>query len=260
MNEYKVRSNWSNGGTRSGNGRVYAFDPDLFGSDGRTGAGGSFGNEGYIKVVRGKDESLYRRWRQYRRRAKKWLKRRGFFYIALFIVMAMFRFMAAPLPDQGEPPVFLPSDAQQETESTATTTAPAPAEYIPDAAEVEALAKLLWGEARNVDSKTRQAAVVWCVLNRVDDRYFPNTVLEVVTKPHQFSGYDARNPVQEDFEFLAADVLMRWHAEKEGEENVGRVLPTEYVFFSGDGEENYFTKEWKSNFYFTWTLESPYAD
>lgn len=41
-------------------------------------------------------------------------------------------------------------------------------EYIPDAAEVEALAKMLYGEARGIASDMEKAACVWCVLNRVD--------------------------------------------------------------------------------------------
>lgn len=63
--------------------------------------------------------------------------------------------------------------------------------YIPDAAEVEALAKMLYGEARGVVSDTEKAACVWCVLNRVDDPRFPDTVLEVVAAPYQFAGYSA---------------------------------------------------------------------
>ena len=42
-------------------------------------------------------------------------------------------------------------------------------EYIPDTAEVEALAKMLYGEARGIASDTEKAACVWCVLNRVDN-------------------------------------------------------------------------------------------
>ena len=45
-----------------------------------------------------------------------------------------------------------------------------------------------------------------------------------------------------------------------GEENVGRVLPAEYCFFTGDGRRNHFTTEWKSTDCFGWTLESPYTD
>lgn len=40
--------------------------------------------------------------------------------------------------------------------------------YVHDEAEVEMLARLIWGEARGVASDTEKAAVVWCVLNRVD--------------------------------------------------------------------------------------------
>ena len=129
-----------------------------------------------------------------------------------------------------------------------------------DAAEVEALAKLIYGEAGIVPSTTEQAAVVWCVLNRVDDPRFPDTVLEVIEAPYQFSGYDPEYPVKEEFALLAADVLTRYRAERDGEENVGRVLPAEYCFFTGDGRRNHFTTEWKSTDCFGWTLESPYTD
>ena len=128
------------------------------------------------------------------------------------------------------------------------------------AAEVEALAKLIYGEAGIVPSTTEQAAVVWCVLNRVDDPRFPDTVLEVIEAPYQFSGYDPEYPVKEEFAILAADVLTRYRAERDGEENVGRVLPAEYCFFTGDGRRNHFTTEWKSTDCFGWTLESPYTD
>ena len=134
------------------------------------------------------------------------------------------------------------------------------AEYVPNAAEVEALAKLIYGEAGIVPSTTEQAAVIWCVLNRVDDPRFPDTVLEVIEAPYQFSGYDPEYPVKEEFALLAADVLTRYRAERDGEENVGRVLPAEYCFFTGDGRRNHFTTEWKSTDCFGWTLESPYTD
>ena len=133
-------------------------------------------------------------------------------------------------------------------------------EYIPDAAEVEALAKMLYGEARGIASDMEKAACVWCVLNRVDDPRFPDTVLEVIEAPYQFSGYDPEYPVKEEFAILAADVLTRYRAELDGEENVGRVLPAEYCFFTGDGRRNHFTTEWKSTDCFGWTLESPYTD
>ena len=40
--------------------------------------------------------------------------------------------------------------------------------FTPNEADVEMLAKTIWGEARGVESITEKAAVAWCILNRVD--------------------------------------------------------------------------------------------
>lgn len=133
-------------------------------------------------------------------------------------------------------------------------------EYIPDAAEVEALAKMLYKEARGIASDMEKAACVWCVLNRIDDPRFPDTVLEVLEAPYQFAGYSVDYPVLPELATLAADVLKRYHAERDGESNVGRVLPAEYCFFTGDGKNNHFTIGWKDTNTWGWTLESPYED
>lgn len=134
------------------------------------------------------------------------------------------------------------------------------AEYTPPAADVEALAKMLYGEARGVDSDTEKAACAWVVLNRVDDPRYPDTVLEVLEAPAQFAGYDPNNPVTEELKALAADVLTRYHEEKQGAGDAGRIIPREYLFFTGDGERNYFTAEWNDSETWGWTLESPYDD
>lgn len=133
-------------------------------------------------------------------------------------------------------------------------------EYIPDAAEVEALAKMLYGEARGIASDMEKAACVWCVLNRVDDPRFPDTVLEVLEAPYQFAGYSADYPVLPELAALAVDVMKRYHAEKNGEENVGRVLPAEYLYFTGDGRNNHFTIGWKDAETWDWSLQNPYDD
>ena len=122
-------------------------------------------------------------------------------------------------------------------------------------ADVEMLAKLVWGEARGC-STTEQAAVIWTVLNRVDseDPVFPDTIQEVVTQPWQFIGYDPAYPVEQDKVDLARDVLTRWLTGGEG-----RVLPKEYVFFHGDGIHNHFRIEFEHNGqYWDWSLDSPY--
>ena len=126
-----------------------------------------------------------------------------------------------------------------------------------------ALAKMVWGEARGC-STTEQAAVVWCVLNRFDsgDPYYAgcDTIREVVTQESQFSGYDPAHPVTADILALVEDVLTRWMAEKVCVGDVGRVLPAEYLFFTGDGRENTFTTEWRGGRTWDWSLESPYEE
>lgn len=46
-------------------------------------------------------------------------------------------------------------------------------------ADVVALARMLYGEARGC-TVDNQAKCVWCVLNRVDDPRFPDTIIGVV--------------------------------------------------------------------------------
>lgn len=84
------------------------------------------------------------------------------------------------------------------------------------------------------------------------------TVEGITTQPCQFYGYDPSNPVDPDILALVEDVLARWMAEKECVGSVGRVLPKEYLYFTGDGAHNYFTTEWQGGQTWDWSLESPY--
>lgn len=201
---------------------------------------------------------------QAQRRRRAMLRRRVALTVALLTVAAL---LAALMPWSGSGAADKPKDTTagtlEEVHQPTAVLLPSSgtvAEYVPNAAEVEALAKLIYGEAGVVPSTTEKAAVVWCVLNRVDDPRFPDTVLEVITAPAQFNGYAVDYPVYERYAELAADVLKRYHAERAGEENVGRVLPADYCFFTGDGKHNHFTNEWQSGNTWGWTLESPYDD
>lgn len=132
-------------------------------------------------------------------------------------------------------------------------------EIFVDETEATYIAKTIWGEARGC-SKMEQAAVAWCILNRVDSDlpYIPNNIREVVTQKGQFHGYSKDFPVDDDIYDLAVDVIERWQREKLGEENVGRVLPKEYLYFYGDGKRNHFTIGWKDKATWDWSLENPY--
>lgn len=129
-----------------------------------------------------------------------------------------------------------------------------------DTEVIEAIAKTVWGEAGDC-STTEQAAVIWCILNRKDDDRFPDDILEVITQENQFDGYNENNPVDEDIVALVKDVFYRWILERFSVGNVGRVLPKEYCWFRGNGQENIFRDEYNGSYNtWDWTLESPYED
>lgn len=141
-------------------------------------------------------------------------------------------------------------------------TTPEPKEPVRDwAAEAEVLAKVVYGEARGC-STTERAAVIWCILNRVDDDsgYWPDDIIGVATQDSQFHGWDETHPVLPKLYELALDVIDRWQREKEGERNVGRVLPSDYFYFHGDGLHNHFRQDWKSGAAWNWSLPSPYEE
>lgn len=124
--------------------------------------------------------------------------------------------------------------------------------------EIEALCKMVWGEARGC-TKTEQAAVVWCVLNRVQDERFPNDIIGVLTQDNQFTGYNESYPIDSSIYVLVNDVLNRWYIEDEEIGSVGRVLPKEYCWFVGDGTENIFRDAYSGEYnIWDWSLKSPY--
>lgn len=105
-------------------------------------------------------------------------------------------------------------------------------------ADVIALAQMLYGEARGC-TVDNQAKCVWCVLNRVDDPRFPDTIIGVVSQSGQFYGYSPHFPVWDELREVALDVLTRWSMEKQGAA-VTRELDKNAVFFTGNGSENVF--------------------
>lgn len=129
-----------------------------------------------------------------------------------------------------------------------------------DEDDVDILCKVLCGEAGGIDSDTEKAAVVWCILNRVDSARFPDTIAGVVTEPCQFDGYSEDCPVRDDLKEIVIDVLRRWNAEKDGYIMTGRVLPKEYLYFMGDGAHNHFTIEWGGSYEWGWNAFSPYEN
>lgn len=125
--------------------------------------------------------------------------------------------------------------------------------------EVIMIAKLLQRECGGVSSVTEQACVAWTVCNRVDsDEFDGDTISEVVTARDQFA-YRDDTPVYDELYELAQDVLTRWNAERNGEVSVGRVLPKDYTYFTGDGTHNYFRNAYKGSYsIWDYSIPSPY--
>ena len=113
--------------------------------------------------------------------------------------------------------------------------------------DFDTLAKTLYGEANCVKSKAEKSMVVWVVANRLNSGLFGKSIVEICTKPMQFTGYRPDNPITKENEELLIDVLSRWIAEKEGAENVGRTVPSDILFFSADS--NPAKGEWHNKFY-----------
>ena len=109
-------------------------------------------------------------------------------------------------------------------------------------ADVIALAQMLYGEARGC-TVDNQMKCVWCVLNRVDDTRFPDTIIGVVSAPGQFHGYSPNFPVWDELKEVARDVLTRWSLEKQGV-TVERELPNTYLWFTGYNGSNHFREEY----------------
>ena len=186
------------------------------------------------------------------KRARRWLVR---FLAAETALVAIFAWCCSSMLTYEEPePLVVIRDVPVEV-----TVAPEETGRCGPSEEAVALAKTVWGEARGC-STTEQAAVAWCVLNRVDSPEFPDDVLSVVSQEDQFDGYSPDYPVEEDILALCEDVLVRWELEKLGVGSVGRVLPADYLFFEGDGQHNYFRREYIGDgTTWDWSLASPYG-
>jgi hypothetical protein len=103
--------------------------------------------------------------------------------------------------------------------------------------DIADLANVMHSEANGLS--TREVAMVaWCVLNRVD---VGQGTIHSICNSNQFT----RKGNKTQYAWLAEDVLERYYLEKTGVQDVGRVLPNNYLYFTGDGKHNYFRSSFK---------------
>lgn len=135
--------------------------------------------------------------------------------------------------------------------------------------DVIAAAKMVKGEApwvpeikigdKVISTKCQQAATIWTALNRYDMGGF-SSIKAVIANPGAYYGYSEWNTIDDELLNLARDVLDRWNREKNGETDVGRVLPADYIYFHGDGTYNYFRNEFEGGTRWAWDYGDPYAE
>ena len=74
--------------------------------------------------------------------------------------------------------------------------------------DAKLIAKVLYGVKGNNEKDLR--TLVWCVLNRVDNKNYPATVAEVVNQDKQWMGCSDDNPILNDLFNLAYGELEIW--------------------------------------------------
>ena len=96
--------------------------------------------------------------------------------------------------------------------------------------EAEYIAKVIYGAARN-HADSDKKAIVWCILNRVEHRSHPNTVVAVCEQPKQWMGYSSENPVLTEFYDLALAELKTWYS------GGHRPMSNDYIYLTWSSKE-----------------------
>lgn len=91
--------------------------------------------------------------------------------------------------------------------------------------EAEYIAKVLYGTAANNSSKGKEL-VTWCILNRVENDLYPDTIQEVCQQKDQWMGYSDSNPIMRDLYDIAYKIVSDWH------NGSYRTVSPDYIYLS----------------------------
>lgn len=143
-------------------------------------------------------------------------------------------------------------------------------------ADAKILALSIQGEAALARTTAEKAAVAWVILNAIECKEYGfgaiHSVSDVVKNPAAIQGYTTmkKRGIEPEAEYLelAIDVLARYAMERAGWEWVGRVIPSTYHWWLGDGYRiNYFCDSYHYGSLATakahawdWSWASPYED
>ena len=116
--------------------------------------------------------------------------------------------------------------------------------------EAEWIARVMYGMAKPDHKDSDLRAIVWCILNRVDNKAYPGEVQAVCQQKSQWMGYSDDNPVIAKLYDIALAELKKWHGD------AVRPMSADYVYLTWASKEillrdtfaeNRITNYWRMN-------------
>lgn len=97
--------------------------------------------------------------------------------------------------------------------------------------EAEWIARVMYGMYRPEHKDSDLRAIVWCILNRVDNKAYPSEVQAVCQQKSQWMGYSDDNPVIAKMYDIALAELKKWHGDSV------RPMSSDYVYLTWSSKE-----------------------
>lgn len=97
--------------------------------------------------------------------------------------------------------------------------------------EAEWVARVMYGIYRPEHKDSDLRAIVWCILNRVDNKAYPGEVQAVCQQKSQWMGYSDDNPVIAKMYDIALAELKKWHGDSV------RPMSSDYVYLTWSSKE-----------------------
>ena len=97
--------------------------------------------------------------------------------------------------------------------------------------EAEWIAKVMYGMAKPDHKDSVLRAIVWCILNRVDNKAYPGEVQAICQQKSQWMGYSDDNPVIAKLYDIALAELKKWHGDSV------RPMSADYVYLTWSSKE-----------------------
>ena len=97
--------------------------------------------------------------------------------------------------------------------------------------EAEWIAKVMYGMAKPDHKDSDLRAIVWCILNRVDNKAYSGEVQAVCQQKSQWMGYSDDNPVIAKLYDIALTELKKWHGDSV------RPMSADYVYLTWSSKE-----------------------